>query len=133
MPNGDGYFISRAEFNRMKETIDERITKNEVNIAKLNTACDSLKDIPEKTSKVELTLALLGQRMEQQNEMISGFINDFHSYAAEHEEKEKKQDKKIQNIDNKSKVDLMDWVRLHWTEIITTVSVVTLIAKDYLK
>lgn len=105
--------VSRAEFHQETDKIYDKLNKHDRQITVLETLVENLKDLPSALNNLEKTMALMGQNLE----ILNGKVDSVLSKASEIDEHDQKQDKAISKLDNKSKVDILDFVKENWWKL----------------
>ena len=97
-------YASRAELN-----------EHENSIAKLETLYQSLEDLPNTINSLDKTLFTMGENMKAMNDKISGLSDTITSIKTAADNR----DKRIQDIDNKSKIDWQTAITQNFWKILS--------------
>ena len=119
-------FVSRLEFNKERGYFDERLRKTEKETAVLQKMFENLKDLPSTMSKLDKNLSLMGENLKALN-------NQFDKYISDKNKEDEEQSSRISQIDEKSKVDFIEWIKHNWTTIVLSLATLGLMVKDYIK
>lgn len=132
MPNSE-YDILRVEFQQMEERLSSDIKENRrniqansENISELKVLYKTLSDLPETMSSLDKTIVKVCDRLDNIDENMKA-MNESIQNAMSHN---KKQDKEIQRIDEKSKVDWASFVTENFWKVLLGIGVVYYIVKD---
>lgn len=132
MPNSE-YDILRVEFQQMEERLSSDIKENRrniqansENISELKVLYKTLSDLPETMSSLDKTIVKVCDRLDNIDENMKA-MNESIQNAMSHN---KKQDKEIQRIDEKSKVDWASFVTENFWKVLLGIGVVYYIVRD---
>lgn len=120
--------ISRREFVDETDKIYARLNKHDKQIVVLETLVDSMKDLPSTMSKLDKTMALMSQNLEVLNGKIDSVVNKARSM----DKHNKEQDAEIAALDDKSKVDIMDFLKGNWWKICVSAAALLALLKSYI-
>lgn len=105
--------VSRQEFRDETDKIYAKLNKHDRQISVLETVVENFKGLPSAINNLEKTMALMGQNLENLNTKVDVMINE----KAEKSKEDEEQDRKIRELDEKSKVDIMVFVKDNWWKI----------------
>ena len=124
--------VSRTEFCRERDKISRKLEQHDREIAILQTLYDSIKDLPPQMSELSKQIALLKQS-------VDGIREDMHTMNDKVEDsiqkksvQDKEQSKKLEELDNKSKVDFLEWIKEHWVALFTLIALIVMYLQNFL-
>lgn len=120
--------ISRREFIEETDKIRTQLTKHDRQIVVLETLINGMKDLPDAITKLDKTMALISQNLEVLNGKVDSVVRKAKTMA----EHNKEQDAEITALDNKSKVDIMDFLRANWWKIIVSGAAFVALLKSFM-
>lgn len=133
MPDGrDQDFVTRKEFNIERDNNSGKISSMDRRITVLETYRENWNNIPQNIYEISTTMALMQQEISTLTKRIESMGDKFEKFAEEKEKQDKDQSKKLNEIDNKSKIDLMDWVKANWFKLVVGLGILGLIIKDFI-
>ena len=108
-------YITRKEFEKAKDKIYEKTSKNERDIERIDTLCKSLSSLPEAITNLDKTMIKMEINLTNLN-------NEFKEFIKNTNENDSRQDQKIKSIDEKSKVDFLEWVKNNWVGVFIVIA-----------
>lgn len=118
--------ITRAEFLQEKDRIHSRLNEHESKIAVLETVIKNFEGLPNAINSLEKTMIRMEENLKELNKQVAMVIST-------EEKLNSAQDKKIEEIANNSKVDIMAFIKSKWWEIVMFAAMAVLLLKDKLK
>lgn len=97
------------------ENLYEKSSKHSTEIALLVKSFESVKELPVAINNLDKTIALMQNNMERLSDSLTKFMED-------KVEKDEQQSKEIKKIDDKSKIDIMDFLKKNWEKIVLLVT-----------
>ena len=127
----DNSFVSRKEYNIERDKIWGDVNKNRERIISLEAMCDALVDLPKTMQSLDKNMALMQQNLTRLNQGFDELVKKNECRESEQEKRDKKQSEAINRIDEKSKVDLLEWIKKHWFEFVSLLALLALILKGF--
>lgn len=124
--------VTRQEFITETDKIFSKLNKHDREISVLQTVVENFKELPSAINKLNTTMALMGQNLESLNKKVDSLVEDSNSKTKAEKDKDREQDEKIRQIDEKSKVDIVVFVRDNWWKFAVGIASVIVIFKDYI-
>lgn len=97
----------------LKEDVSHLYSKTNANtnqIGVLLNAFDSLKELPAAIHNLDKTIVMVQENVSALNSKLTNFME-------ENKKEDEIQNNKISSIDNKSKIDIIDYLKKHWLEV----------------
>ncbi len=133
MPDNDAReYVTKKEFNIERDKMEGVILTIVQDISSLKTLYSTMSELPGTIQSLDKNMALMEQSISSMNREFQKFSEEREKEKQEQREADKKQNKRISEIDEKSKVDLMQWVKGKWFTIIETIAIVILFLKEYI-
>ncbi len=117
--------VSYREFNETRETFRKDINKNTNDIIRLEAMFTSFKDLPNTIQNLDKTIALMGENLKELNKRFDKFEQNSENINNE-------QNKKISNIDNKGKIDIIEIIKKHWFEAVIAGYIIFQLISEYM-
>lgn len=124
--------VSRQEFISETDKIFSKLNKHDRQISVLETVVENFKGLPSAINSLEKTMALMGQNLENLNKKVDTILESADSKAEHDKEKDKEQDEKIRALDDKSKVDILVFLKNNWWKVAMTASVLLVLFEKYI-
>lgn len=105
--------ITRQEFQGETAKIYDKLNKHDRQISVLEVLVENLKDLPSAITSLEKTMALMGQNLEILNSKVDSVVTKEETIIA----KDKEQDKILRKLDDKSKIDILSFIKSNWWRI----------------
>ncbi len=125
-------YVTKKEFNIERDKTQEMILSIVQDVSSLKTLYATMSKLPETIQSLDKNMALMEQSISSINKEFQKLSEDRAREKIAQTEADKKQNKRIAEIDDKSKVDLMQWVRGKWFSIVELIAIVILFLKDYI-
>ena len=107
-------YILRGEYNHDKEKIYSNISSTNQRITVLETMFEAFKTLPASLASLDKTMALMQSNLENLNRQVDKIDKDNQS-------RNDAQDKSIKEIDSKSKIDFLQYVKDNWWKLLPAV------------
>lgn len=124
--------VTRQEFITETDKIFSKLNRHDREISVLQTVVENFKELPSAINKLDKTMALMSQNLELLNQKVDNFLANNEKQKDQSSEKDKEQDAKIRELDDKSKVDIVVFVKKNWWKIVMTIAVLLVLLKDYI-
>lgn len=124
--------VSRQEFITETDKIFSKLNRHDREISILQTVVENFKDLPSAINSLEKTMALMGQNLENLNKKVDTILEGADSKSEREREKDKEQDEKIRALDDKSKVDIVLFLKNNWWKIVMTIAVLLVLVEKYI-
>lgn len=124
--------VTRQEFITETDKIFSKLNRHDREISVLQTVVENFKELPSAINKLDKTMALMSQNIELLNQKVDNFLTNNEKQKDQSSEKDKEQDAKIRELDDKSKVDIVVFVKKNWWKIVMTIAVLLVLLKDYI-
>lgn len=124
--------VTRQEFITETDKIFSKLNRHDREISVLQTVVENFKELPSAINKLDKTMALMSQNLELLNQKVDNFLTNNEKQKDQSSEKDKEQDAKIRELDDKSKVDIVVFVKKNWWKIVMTIAVLLVLLKDYI-
>lgn len=124
--------VSRQEFITETDKIFSKLNRHDREISVLQTVVENFKDLPSAINNLEKTMALMGQNLENLNKKVDTILKGADSQSEHDREKDKEQDERIRALDDKSKVDILVFLKSNWWKIVMTVAVLMVLFEKYI-
>lgn len=124
--------VSRQEFITETDKIFSKLNKHDREISVLQTLVENFKDLPSAINNLEKTMALMGQNLENLNKKVDTILKGADSQSEHDREKDKEQDEKIRALDDKSKVDILVFLKNNWWKIAMSIAVLLVLVEKYI-
>lgn len=124
--------VSRQEFITETDKIFSKLNRHDREISVLQTVVENFKDLPSAINNLEKTMALMGQNLENLNKKVDTILEGADSKSEREREKDKEQDEKIRALDDKSKVDIVLFLKNNWWKIVMTIAVLLVLVEKYI-
>ncbi len=103
--------VSFKEFNEERNQVRNELKELNSAVVELKTMYIPLGDLPRSIQSLDKTMALMGQNIEQLNKK-------FDTFEEKSKQVDSEQNKKISNINEKSKIDIIEIIRNNWFKVI---------------
>lgn len=120
--------ITRKELMEEMDKIYVRLNKHSEQIVVLETLVDNMKDLPDTIASLDKTMALMNQNLENLNTKVDSVVTKAKELNIHNDE----QDKEITAINDKSKVDILDFLKENWWKICVSAAAVLALLKSYI-
>lgn len=120
--------VSRQEFITETDKIFSKLNRHDREISVLQTIVENFKDLPSAINSLEKTMALMGQNLENLNKKVDTILRGTDSQL----EQDKEQDDRIRELDEKSKIDILVFLKNNWWKIVMTVAVLMVLFEKYI-
>lgn len=124
--------VSRQEFITETDKIFSKLNRHDREISVLQTLVENFKDLPSAINNLEKTMALMGQNLENLNKKVDTILKGADSQSEHDREKDKEQDERIRALDDKSKVDILVFLKSNWWKIVMTAAVLLVLFERYI-
>lgn len=124
--------VSRQEFITETDKIFSKLNRHDREISILQTVVENFKDLPSAINSLEKTMALMGQNLENLNKKVDTILEGADSKSEREREKDKEQDEKIRALDDKSKVDILVFLKNNWWKIAMSIAVLLVLVEKYI-
>ena len=124
--------VTRQEFVSETDKIFSKLNRHDREISILQTVVENFKDLPSAINSLEKTMALMGQNLENLNKKVDTILEGTDSKSEREREKDKEQDEKIRALDDKSKVDIILFLKNNWWKIVMTAAVLLVLIEKYI-
>lgn len=124
--------VSRQEFITETDKIFSKLNRHDREISVLQTLVENFKDLPTAINNLEKTMALMGQNLENLNKKVDTILEGADSKSEREREKDKEQDEKIRALDDKSKVDILVFLKNNWWKIAMSIAVLLVLVEKYI-
>ena len=124
--------VTRQEFLSETDKIFSKLNRHDREISVLQTVVENFKDLPSAINNLEKTMALMGQNLENLNKKVDTILKGTDSKLEKDKEKDKEQDERIRALDEKSKVDILVFLKKNWWKIIMTIAVLMVLFEKYI-
>lgn len=124
--------VSRQEFITETDKIFSKLNRHDREISILQTVVENFKDLPSAINSLEKTMALMGQNLENLNKKVDTILEGADSKSEREREKDKEQDEKLCALDDKSKVDIILFLKNNWWKIVMTIAVLLVLIEKYI-
>ncbi len=118
----------RQEFHEETDRIKEQLTNHELRINSLEISMKGFNDLPSAINSLDKTMALMRQNLEILNAKVDSIMQKEEEIIS----KDKEQDEAILSLDNKSKVDLVGFLKDNWWGIVMSAITIWLLVNKYL-
>ena len=124
--------VTRQEFISETDKIFSKLNKHDRQISVLETVVENFKGLPSAINSLEKTMALMGQNLESLNKKVDTILESADSKDEHDKEKDKEQDERIRALDDKSKVDILVFLKSNWWKIVMTAAVLLVLIEKYI-
>lgn len=124
--------VSRQEFITETDKIFSKLNRHDREISVLQTVVENFKGLPSAINSLEKTMALMGQNLENLNKKVDTILEGTDSKSEHDREKDREQDEKIRALDDKSKVDILLFLKNNWWKIAMSIAVFLVLADKYI-
>lgn len=124
--------VTRQEFVSETDKIFSKLNRHDREISVLQTLVENFKDLPSAINNLEKTMALMGQNLENLNKKVDTILKGADSQSEHDREKDKEQDERIRALDDKSKVDILVFLKSNWWKIVMTAAVLLVLFERYI-
>lgn len=124
--------VTRQEFISETDKIFSKLNKHDRQISVLETVVENFKGLPSAINSLEKTMALMGQNLENLNKKVDTILESADSKDEHDKEKDKEQDERIRALDDKSKVDILVFLKSNWWKIVMTAAVLLVLFERYI-
>lgn len=124
--------VTRQEFLTETDKIFSKLNRHDREISVLQTVVENFKDLPSAINSLEKTMALMGQNLENLNKKVDTILEGA-DFKNEHDrEKDREQDERIRALDDKSKVDILVFLKNNWWKIAMSLAVLLVLFEKYI-
>ncbi len=116
--------LTRKEFLIERDRIYETLMDHGQKIAVLTSLCTNMSDLPNTIQNLDKTMALMQQNLENLNDKFDKLQED-------NNKRDAAQSKEIQELDEKSKLDIVKWIRDNWFKVVFGFAMLALVYKNY--
>lgn len=124
--------VTRQEFLMETEKIFDKLNKNDRRITVVETVIENFKGLPAALNSLEKTMALMGQNLENLNKKVDTILESADSKDEHDKEKDKEQDERIRALDDKSKVDIIVFLKSNWWKVAMIAAVLLVLFEKYI-
>lgn len=124
--------VSRQEFITETDKIFSKLNRHDREISVLQTVVENFKDLPSAINSLEKTMALMGQNLENLNKKVDTILKGTDPKLEQDKEKDKEQDERIRELDERSKIDILVFLKNNWWKIVMTVAVLMVLFEKYI-
>lgn len=124
--------VTRQEFLTETDKIFSKLNRHDREISVLQTVVENFKDLPSAINSLEKTMALMGQNLENLNKKVDTILEGADSKIEHDKEKDKEQDERIRALDEKSKVDILVFLKNNWWKIAMSIAVLLVLLEKYI-
>ena len=124
--------VTRQEFITETDKIFSKLNRHDREISVLQTVVENFKDLPSAINSLEKTMALMGQNLENLNKKVDTILEGADSKIEHDKEKDKEQDERIRALDEKSKVDILVFLKNNWWKIAMSIAVLLVLLEKYI-
>lgn len=124
--------VSRQEFITETDKIFSKLNRHDREISVLQTVVENFKDLPSAINSLEKTMALMGQNLENLNKKVDTILEGADSKIEHDKEKDKGQDERIRALDEKSKVDILVFLKTNWWKIAMSIAILLVLLEKYI-
>ena len=124
--------VTRQEFLTETDKIFSKLNRHDREISVLQTVVENFKDLPSAINSLEKTMALMGQNLENLNKKVDTILEGEDSKIEHDKEKDKEQDERIRALDEKSKVDILVFLKNNWWKIAMSIAVLLVLLEKYI-
>lgn len=124
--------VTRQEFITETDKIFSKLNRHDREISVLQTVVENFKDLPSAINKLDKTMALMSQNLELLNKKVDNFVSSREAEDNQASEKDREQDERIRALDDKSKVDILVFLKNNWWKIVMTVAVLLVLFEKYI-
>lgn len=124
--------VTRQEFLTETDKIFSKLNRHDREISVLQTVVENFKDLPSAINSLEKTMALMGQNLENLNKKVDTILEGADSKIEHDKEKDKEQDERIRALDEKSKVDILMFLKNNWWKIAMSIAVLLVLLEKYI-
>lgn len=124
--------VSRQEFLTETDKIFSKLNRHDREISVLQTVVENFKDLPSAINSLEKTMALMGQNLENLNKKVDTILEGTDSKSEHDREKDREQDERIRALDDKSKVDILVFLKTNWWKIAMSIAVLLVLFEKYI-
>lgn len=124
--------VTRQEFLTETDKIFSKLNRHDREISVLQTVVENFKDLPSAINSLEKTMALMGQNLENLNKKVDAILKGTDPKLEQDKEKDKEQDERIRELDEKSKIDILVFLKNNWWKIVMTVAVLMVLFEKYI-
>lgn len=124
--------VTRQEFISETDKIFSKLNKHDRQISVLETVVENFKGLPSAINSLEKTMALMGQNLESLNKKVDTILESADSKDEHDKEKDKEQDERIRALDDKSKVDILVFLKSNWWKIVMTAAALLVLFEKYI-
>lgn len=117
--------VTRKEFNIVTDKIHEDLRHLGERTAVLEATIRNLQNLPDTMAKLDKTMTVMGENLKNLNAQFKDFVSDKNL-------EDREQSTRISNIDGKSKVDFLEWIKHNWTTVVIGIATLSLMIKEYL-
>lgn len=120
--------VTREEFRSETDKIYSKLNSNETRISVLEVLVEKLGGLPDAINKLDKNMMLMEQNLKNLNEQIQSMIKKEEQIRKENKE----QNEKIRDLDNKSKVDILTFLKSNWWKIMISAATLWVIFEKYI-
>lgn len=124
--------VTRQEFLTETDKIFSKLNRHDREISVLQTVVENFKDLPSAINSLEKTMALMGQNLENLNKKVDTILEGADSKNEHDREKDREQDERIRALDDKSKVDILVFLKNNWWKIAMSIAILLVLLEKYI-
>lgn len=124
--------VTREEFRRETDNLYSKVNRLDKEVTVLQTMFDNFRDLPESINKLDKTMALISQNLELLNQKVNSFVSSEECKNTSSKDKDQEQDEKIRALDEKSKIDILVFVKTNWWKIVMTIAAFLILFQKYI-
>lgn len=124
--------VTRQEFLSETDKIFSKLNRHDREISVLQTLVENFKGLPSAINSLEKTMALMGQSLENLNKKVDTILKGTDTRLGQDKEKDKEQDERIRELDEKSKIDILVFLKNNWWKIVMTIAVLMVLFEKYI-
>lgn len=137
---GDTSFATKYELNQLDKRLSgetktnrENIAKHDAEIARLTVLYESLKDLPKTMHNLDKTITTIGENLRSIQSNMIGLrqdVNEQNIAISKLKESDSEQDDRIDKVDGKGKIDLVDSLTKNFWKILALFGTVYYVLND---
>lgn len=120
--------VTREEFKMETDKIYSKLNSNETRISVLEVLVEKLGGLPDAINKLDKNMMLMEQNLKNLNDQIQSMLKREEQSRKENKE----QNDKIRDLDNKSKVDILTFLKSNWWKIMISAATLWVIFEKYI-
>ncbi len=122
--------ISMAQFIQETDKIYSRLNSHESKIAVLETVIRNFEGLPTAIQSLEKTMILMQANLEELNKKVDTIVMNEQEVERRNRKFNETQNKKIEEISNNSKIDIIAFIKSKWLEIVMFAAMAVLLLED---